>query len=527
MTLQAKKKYKTLRLILGDQLNASHSWFKQQDEQTLYLIAELHQEACYTVHHKQKIAAFFAAMQQFAFALQTAGHQVAHLTLDDTKPFKDLPALLDHLIESYSIQRFEYQLPDEYRLREQLANFSESQPLSSIAYSTEHFYLPDEEIDKYFQASKSHVLENFYRKLRRRFDVLMDKDVPLGGKWNYDANNRNKLKADDLANVPAPLLFSNDVTSILERIDKHKISTIGHADTQLLWPVNRKQATQLLSFFCEQCLPRFGQFQDSMTGKLSLLGKDNGWSLYHSRISFALNAKIISPQYVVKTAIEAFERSEGRIDISQIEGFVRQIIGWREFIRGVYWANMPEYASLNALEAKRQLPSWFWTGDTKMNCLRHAIKQSLDYAYAHHIQRLMVTGNFCLLAGIDPTLVDDWYLGIYIDAIEWVEMPNTRGMSQFADGGIVGSKAYAASGNYINKMSDYCSNCIYKVNKTTEDEACPLNSLYWHFMDKHQHKIGNNPRTKMVFSSWLKKSEQQRIEVLNKAKHCLDDIESL
>ncbi|WP_220717935.1 cryptochrome/photolyase family protein [Agarivorans litoreus] len=527
MTLQAKKKYSTLRLILGDQLNASHSWYRARDEQTLYLIAELHQEASYTLHHKQKIAAFFAAMQQFAQALESSGHEVLYLNLDDTSSFSDLPALLDYLIDQYRVDHFEHQLPDEYRLREQLANFRGSLSIPSCACSTEHFYLPDEEIGHYFQPQKRHRMENFYRKIRQRFNVLMDSDKPRGGKWNYDANNRNKLKATDLANVPAPLLFSNNVSSILARIDKHKITTIGHADTQLIWPVNRAQATQLLNYFCEVCLPRFGQFQDAMTGKLTLLGEDHGWSLYHSRLSFALNAKLLSPAYVVNTAIAAFEQSNGEIEISQIEGFVRQIIGWREFIRGIYWANMPDYASLNALDANRQLPSWFWTGDTKMNCLQHAIKQSLHFAYAHHIQRLMVTGNFCLLTGIDPALVDRWYLGIYIDAIEWVEMPNTRGMSQFADGGIVGSKAYAASGNYINKMSDYCSDCIYNVSNTIEDDACPLNSLYWQFMHSHQLQMGNNPRTKLVFSSWLKKSEQQRIAVLDKAKHCLNDIENL
>ena len=236
---------------------------------------------------------------------------------------------------------------------------------------------------------------------------------------------------------------------------------------------------------------------------------------------------MISPHHVVKQAIEAYQQSDGEITIAQIEGFVRQIIGWREFIRGIYWLNMPQYSQLNYLNASNKMPSWFWTGKTKMNCLKHAISQSLDYAYAHHIQRLMITGNFCLISGIDPTEVDAWYLGIYIDAIEWVEMPNTRGMSQFADGGIVGSKAYAASGNYVNKMSNYCSNCHYKVNKTLEDSACPLNSLYWHFMDKHQDKFANNPRSRMVYANWNKKTDAQRQQVLDKAKSLQVNIENL
>jgi deoxyribodipyrimidine photolyase-related protein len=264
-----------------------------------------------------------------------------------------------------------------------------------------------------------------------------------------------------------------------------------------------------------------------MTGKLSLFDEDSGWSLYHSRISFALNCKILSPKQVSETAISSFHESNGEIDIAQIEGFVRQIIGWREFVRGIYWANMPDYAQLNNLSATRALPSWFWNAKTDMNCLHHGIKQSLEFSYAHHIQRLMVTGNFCLLTGIQPDQVDDWYLGIYIDAIEWVEMPNTRGMSQFADGGIVGSKAYAASGNYIKKMSDYCSDCSYQVNEIDKENACPLNSMYWNFMEKNQSSMATNPRTKMVYSNWLKKTDSQKESILNKAQYYLDNIENL
>ena len=271
-----------------------------------------------------------------------------------------------------------------------------------------------------------------------------------------------------------------------------------------------------------------------MTSQLNQRADNRQWSLYHSRLSFALNSKIISPQWVVDTVLAHYRAqhgqllsSEPRIDISQVEGFIRQILGWREFIRGVYWVNMPEYASFNALSATRALPSWFWTGKTKMKCMRLAIEQSLDYAYAHHIQRLMITGNFCLLAGIDPAEVDAWYLGVYIDALEWVEMPNTRGMSQFADGGIVGSKAYAASGNYVNKMSDYCAACHYKVTKITGSDACPLNSLYWRFMSVNKEALGNNPRNAMVYANWNKKTPVQQQAVLAHAENCLTQIEQL
>lgn len=522
-----KPTYKKLRLILGDQLNASHSWYEQTEPDTVYLIAELHQEATYTTHHRQKIAAFFAAMAQFSHALKSAKHNVLYLTLDDTHHYDDLPALLNHVLEEYKIEQFEYQLPDEYRLRQQLTDYVERLSIAIKACESEHFYLQDHELKDYFSSGKRHRLENFYRKLRVRFNLLMEDGAPIGGKWNFDGNNRNKLKATDLPDVPSPLLFTNDITEILARIDRHGIATIGEASHALLWPTNRKQAAELLDFFCRQCLPRFGQFQDAMTGKLVLFGEDNGWSLYHSRLSFALNSKILSPKQVIDTAIAHFQASDGSIDIAQIEGFVRQIIGWREFVRGIYWVNMPSYASSNELNAQRELPSWFWHAKTRMNCMHHAIKQSLDFSYAHHIQRLMVTGNFCLLAGINPDHVDAWYLGIYIDAIEWVEMPNTRGMSQFADGGIVASKPYAASGNYINKMSDYCSDCAYKVSEVYTENACPLNSLYWRFMDAHKTVMAKNPRTKMVYSNWLKKPEQERNEIVAKAEQYLIDIEHL
>ena len=529
------KNYQRLRLILGDQLNASHSWFKDKDPGTLYVMAELRQETDYVVHHVQKICAFFAAMRQFAQALQSAGFNVLHLDLDDTQVFADLPHLLAILIDTHQIQHFEYQLPDEYRLRQQLAEFSAGLAISSASVGSEHFYLSDAELPKHFTAGKQHRMEAFYRKMRKRFAILLDDDGnPEGGKWNYDANNRNKLKAADLAAVPKPLVFANDVTEVLARLERHQIKTMGRADTSLLWPVNRQQAKELLDYFCRYGLPLFGTFQDAMTSQLNQRADNRQWSLYHSRLSFALNSKIISPQLVVDTVLAHYRMqqvqllsSEPRIDISQVEGFIRQILGWREFVRGVYWVNMPQYASLNALSATRALPSWFWTGKTKMKCMRLAIEQSLDYAYAHHIQRLMITGNFCLLAGIDPSEGDAGYLGVYIDALEWVEMPNTRGMSQFADGGIVGSKAYAASGNYVNKMSDYCGSCHYKVTKITGSDACPLNSLYWRFMSVNKEALGNNPRNAMVYANWSKKTPEQQQAVLTHAESCLTQIEQL
>lgn len=513
-------RFETVRLILGDQLNCLHSWFDEPDDRVLYLIAELKQENSYVTHHIQKVCAFFSAMDLFAKERQSEGHQVVHLTLDDTQSFDDLDQLLQHYVAEVGASKFEYQRPDEYRLLQQLANLKLKDVVIRCV-DTEHFLLPFEEIEAQFPLGKHVMMEHFYRRMRKRFDILMQDGKPAGGQWNYDANNRNKLKAQDIDELPQPLMFSTNVCEINHRLIRHKISTIGRLNGDLLWPINRAQSLSLLAHFCQVCLPLFGRFQDAMTDK-----HQAKWSLYHSRLSFSLNCKLINPREVIEAALKAFQ-SNSNIDLSQVEGFVRQILGWREYIRGVYWANMPQYSNNNELGAKRTLPEFFWTANTKMACMRNAIGQSLDYAYAHHIQRLMVTGNFCLLTEIDPDQVDEWYLGIYVDAIEWVEMPNTRGMALFADGGIVGTKPYAASGSYINKMSDYCKDCHYD-NKTRSGEgSCPFNSLYWRFMNKHQKRLATNPRIAMIYRSWDNMDEQQRQAILDTAELYITHMESL
>ncbi len=518
-----KNSYTTLRLILGDQLNASHSWYLEKDAEVLYVVAELYQETNYVKHHIQKIAAFFLSMQAFANALHLAGHQVLHLTLEDTEHYVDLPDLIAQLCDRYNIERFEYQRPDEYRLKTQLESISFQQSSTNCTcVDTEHFILPFEEIATYFKKSKATRLEGFYRKMRQQHDIMMDDGQPLGGQWNFDADNRNKLKKGDLADIPEPLVFENDVSGLKERLQNHNIQYFGEMGETLLWPVTRKQSLELLEYFCKYGLPLFGKFQDAMTAN-----SEHAWSLYHSRLSFSMNAKILSPMQVIKRAIAEFESRPDEISLAQIEGFVRQIIGWREFVRGMYWVNMPAYSSLNSLAANRDLPDYFWSGETNMNCMQKSLSQSLEVAYAHHIQRLMVIGNFCLLAGIDPSEVDEWYLGVYIDAIEWVEMPNTRGMSQFADGGLIASKPYTASGAYINRMSDYCSSCHYSVKEKTGDLACPFNSLYWHFMHRHKSDFGKNPRIGMVYRNLEKMDEQLRLETINRAEWLLNNLSSL
>ena len=509
---------KTLRLILGDQLNSQHSWFQEVNDSVTYVLMEIRSETDYATHHIQKIVGFFASMQHFASELQLQKHQVIYIHLNDNTNLQSFEKNIQLLIEKEQFTHFEYQHPDEYRLDEQLKQFCKTLTITSSVSDSEHFMSSRNELGDFFNGKKTFLMESFYHMMRKKHHVLMDGDKPLTGKWNYDGENRKKLPKDH--KPTSPLVFQNDVTAIVSEIDKTDIKTIGKLQPKnFIWPINRKQSLELLDFFVTECLSLFGSYQDAMT--------PNEWSLYHARISFSMNVKMISPMEVINRAVLEWENNPETIAYHQLEGFVRQIIGWREYMRGIYWNKMPEYATMNYFNHENSLPEWFWTGKTKMNCLKDAINQSLNYAYAHHIQRLMVTGNFALLAGIHPDEVDAWYLGIYIDAIEWVEITNTRGMSQFADGGIVGTKPYVSSASYIDKMSHYCGSCFYKKSVKTGDKACPFNSLYWNFYDKNEDKLGKNPRIGMMYNVWRKMKPEDKVALLEQADYYLKNIHEL
>lgn len=514
------KSYHTLRLVLGDQLNQNHSWYAQQEDGTLYFLAEMKNETGYVRHHVQKVVGFFLAMRHFAEHLRDQGHQVLYYALDDERNHHSVTANIKSLIEEYDIQRFEYQLPDEYRLDHEIKSLCGQLKVDTAAADTEHFLTARDEVESFFKGKKTYLLETFYRDMRKRHNLLMESDgeSPLTGQWNYDQDNRKKLpKKQD---IPEPMHFRRNVTALVALLEGAAVETIGRIDPENYnWPVTRVESLELLEHFTKIRLPLFGTYQDAMT--------DRDYLLFHSKLSFAMNAKILSPLEVVEACIAHWEAHREQIDISQIEGFVRQIIGWREFMRGIYWAKMPGYAKLNFFEHEASLPNWYWTGDTKMKCLHTAVNQSLDHAYAHHIQRLMVTGNFALLLGVHPDELDEWYLGIYMDAIEWVEITNTRGMSQFADGGIVGTKPYAASANYMHKMSDHCSNCHYDRKKKVGKDACPFNSLYWDFYDRHSDKLGNNPRIGMMYRIWNKMDNDKQEEILKRAAYVKENINEL
>ena len=503
---------KTLRLIQGDQLNIKHSWFKEPDDNVMYCIFEMRQETDYVKHHIQKVIGFFAAMRQFAEDLESSGHKVRYFKINDAENKQNVTENLSKLIEEQHIERFEYIYPDEYRLDQQLSAFVKDLKISSKVFSAEHFYTNRQDLADFFKGKKQYLMENFYRDMRKKHDILMIADQPEGGKWNYDKSNRNKWKGD--VDIPSYKWFKNDVSEVVEDLQNAKIETIGRFDTKTFsYSITRAQALEQLKYFCEALLIHFGDYQDAM--------HTNQDYLFHSRLSFAMNLKLISPKDVVKTVMNYYRKHGDEIHISQVEGFVRQIIGWREYMRGMYWAFMPDYKTKNELDNHNKLPDFFWTGNTKMNCLKHAINNSLDNGYAHHIQRLMITGNYALLTQTHPDEVDDWYLGIYVDAIEWVQLTNTRGMSQFADGGKIATKPYVSSGSYINKMSNYCVDCRYNKSKKTGDDACPFNSLYWNFLDEKREQLSNNFRMGMMYNLLDKMDKQELQNIKEKAQHII------
>jgi deoxyribodipyrimidine photolyase-related protein len=456
-------------------------------------------------------------MRAFADKLSSKDHQVIYIKLDDSDNRQSFEENLRKIIDNKQIEKFEYQLPDEYRLDEEFRSFCREIDIPSGYCDTEHFYTSRNELAEFFKGKKTYRLESFYRHLRKKHQVMMAGDQPEGGKWNFDKENRNKL--EDGVPVPRPHLFSHDHTGIFEMIKRMEVPCFGEIDPKkFFWPVNRAESLELMNSFLKNLLPQFGTYQDAMDASY--------WSLFHSRISFSMNTKMLSPREVVDFTIDHWKANQ-EIGINQVEGFVRQIIGWREYMRGIYWAQMPDFAKMNFFENDRKLPGFYWTGHTKMNCLKHSISQSLEKAYAHHIQRLMVTGNFALLAGVYPDETDRWYLGIYMDAIEWVEITNTRGMSQFADGGITATKPYVSSANYIRKMSNYCDSCHYDPKKKTGVDACPFNSLYWSFMERNRKKLENNPRIGMIYRSWDRMNKDNKEEILKQAAEYLDKIELL
>ncbi len=484
----------TLRLILGDQLNPLHPWFGSINSDVLYVFMEVRQETDYVLHHAQKILAIFAGMRDFASKLRASGHRVHYFYIDDADNQQHLTKNLDALIVEHGISRVEWQAPDEFRLVTQLNAWFVNGQLSGGEVSSAHFLSNADDAAKLFAGRKQWRMEIFYRQMRLKQGVLLDEfGAPVGGQWNFDAENRKPWRGQPAE--PIDTRPQHNHAELWQTIQNAGVASFGepHA-ADFRWPLNRADALQQLESFIHFALPHFGDFQDAMSTKAT--------RLFHSQLSFALNVKMLNPREVIDAAENAWR--EGHAPLASVEGFIRQILGWREYIRGVYWAHMPGYENNNVLDHNTPLPAWFWNAETRMRCLADSIGNSLQHAHAHHIQRLMVIGNFALLAGLDPQALHHWYLGIYIDAFEWVELPNTLGMSQFADGGLLASKPYVSSAAYINKMGDYCKGCSYKKDKRIGEDACPFNALYWDFHLRHADKLSRNPRIGMVYRNIAK-----------------------
>ena len=506
-----------LRLLLGDQLNPEHSWFSACDSNVVYVLMEIRQETDYVLHHAQKIIAIFAAMRDFSRHLADAGHRVHYLAIDDPANLQSMPANLDSVIARYDASAFEYQAPDEWRLDRQLGDYIGQLGIAGRMVDSEHFYTARDEAALLFDDRRQWLMEHFYRQMRSRHGVLMTAaGKPLGGQWNFDQDNRKPWPG--LPREPADARCEHDHSALWETIRQAGVASFGEPNAQQFrWPLNRSEALQQLDDFIDEGLPHFGDFQDALTYR--------AWRLFHSLLSFSLNTKMLNPREVVGRAEEACRA--GAVPLPAAEGFIRQILGWREYVRGVYWARMPDFATQNWFGHEQPLPSWFWTGKTHMRCVAHAIGQSLDFAYAHHIQRLMVIGNFALLAGLNPTEVHRWYLGVYIDAFEWVELPNTLGMSQFADGGKLATKPYVSSAAYIDRMGDYCKGCHYDRKARTGDRACPFNALYWDFFSRHQQRLSANPRLGMVYRQLARMSPADLLAAQDRAASLRERLEAL
>ncbi|QGX99257.1 cryptochrome/photolyase family protein [Roseovarius faecimaris] len=494
---------KRLILILGDQLSETLSALCEADKDTdLIVMAEVTDETGYVPHHPKKIALVLSAMRHFAETLRGDGWQVAYTKLDDEDASRSIVGELMRRGQAHGTTEVLATTPGEWRLIEALNNA----PLTVTLLPDDRFVASQSEFESWAEGRKQLRMEYFYREMRRKTGLLMDGDQPEGGKWNYDHDNRKPAKEDMLRSEPMQFTPDAITEEVLDLVEARFSDSFG--ELRPFWfAVTRGQALRALDHFAKHLLEGFGTYQDAMlTGDRFL---------HHSVLSPYINLGLLDPLEVCQR-VEA-EYKAGRVALNDAEGFIRQIIGWRDYVRGIYMLEGPDYPARNVLGHDRDLPWMYWGGETRMTCMREAIAQTRDEAYAHHIQRLMVTGNFALLAGIDPHAVHEWYLSVYADAYEWVEAPNTVGMSQFADGGIIASKPYVSSGNYINKMSDYCGDCAYSVTTKTGEGACPFNLLYWDFLIRHRERFENNPRMANMYRTWDRMDEDRRATVLKDA----------
>lgn len=478
-----------LVIVLGDQLDAQSSALQDIDPtQDVVWMAEVAEESTHVWSSKQRIAVFLSAMRHFANDLRAQGQPLIYTPLDDARNLGTLGLELDAAITQLRPTGLVLTAPGDWRVLQSLRAVAAQHQVPLDLRDDTHFFSTVREFAAHAKGRKQLRLEYWYRELRHKHAVLMDGKDPVGGQWNFDADNRESFGKTGPQQVPPPTRFEPDAITqdVIALVNTQFASHPGTLHS-FGWPVSRAQALLALQVFIAQRLPLFGKYEDAMwSGEV--------W-LYHSHLSCALNLKLLNPREVVQAAQEAYRA--GHAPLAAVEGFIRQILGWREFVRGIYWTQMPEYLARNALDAQADLPAWYWTGDTDMACLKDAIGQTLAHGYAHHIQRLMVTGLYALLLGVKPQAVHAWYLSVYVDAVDWVALPNTLGMAQFGDGGLMASKPYVASGKYIQRMSNHCKGCRYDPALSTGASACPYTTLYWDFLIRHETLLKKNPRMAM------------------------------
>ena len=505
----------TVLPILGDQLSEGLASLRGRDPGAcVVLLAEVRAECTYVHHHKRKIALVLSAMRHFSLRLRACGWTVDHVRLDDPANTHTLRGEVVRAAGRYRATEIVAVEAGEYRLRLDQSGWGEAAGIPLHLLEDDRFICSRDAFSRWAEGRRSLRMEFFYREMRVRTGLLVDEDgAPAGGAWNYDHDNR-KPPARGLAPPPA-LGFTTDAHTreVLDLVDHEFAGHFGTLDGFDL-PVTREQALIALDHFIDHALPRFGDYQDAMLAGEPLL--------FHSWLAPAINLGLLDPLEVCRAAEAAWRG--GTAPLNAAEGFIRQIIGWREYIRGMYWRDMPGFAARNELGATRKLPRFYWTGETDMRCLAESIAQTRDLAYAHHIQRLMVLGNFALLAGVDPAAISDWFLVVYADAYEWVELPNVIGMSQFADGGAIASKPYVSSGAYIDRMSDYCRGCAYDVKQRTGERACPFNALYWDFLARHEARFRANARMRNIYAGWDRMAPAQREALRRSAASFLDRL---
>lgn len=494
-----------LRVILGDQLSHNISSLKDIDkENDVVLMCEVRAEATYVKHHKKKIAFLFSAMRHFAEELKKKNVSVHYIKYDDANNAGSFSGEVENATKKYSPNEIVITEAGEYRVMHEIEGWQDKFGLDVDILNDDRFLCRHDQFEEWAKGRKQLRMEYFYREMRKSYNILLDKHgKPEGGEWNYDSENRKTPKGE--LNVPDTYTAQiDDITQeVLDLVAGEFDDHFGDLEP-FYFAITRDQALYALDKFIDERLNDFGDYQDAMV-------EGEPW-MYHSHIGFYLNCGLLQPLEVIEKAEKAYR--ENNAPLNAVEGFIRQILGWREYIRGIYWLKMPDYASENFLDAKRKLPNLYWGGDTHMNCLKQCVSETKKNAYAHHIQRLMVVGNFALIAGLNVEEVNEWYLIVYADAYEWVEMPNVSGMVLFADGGVLASKPYAAGGAYINKMSDYCKGCKYKVTKKNGPEACPFNYLYWDFFMRNEDKLKGNPRLNMSYNMLNNKMGDDKKEAI-------------